>query len=163
ETDGHYALDLDGMAAAFEQGADVLVLCNPWNPVGRVLTRDELLAVADVVERHGGRVFSDEIHAPLVFAPHRHVPYASVSEAAAGGGSASSSPSGSRASASGSPKAPTSRGSTRGAWTSAGTRRMRSSSVRASPSPTVRPAARRASCAASSRPRGPCSRSSSTG
>ncbi len=74
ETDGHYALDLDGIAAAFEQGADVLVLCNPWNPVGRVLTRDELLAVADVVERHGGRVFSDEIHAPLVFAPHRHVP-----------------------------------------------------------------------------------------
>ena len=83
ETDGHYALDLDGIAAAFEQGADVLVLCNPWNPVGRVLTRDELLAVADVVERHGGRVFSDEIHAPLVFAPHRHVPYASVSDAAA--------------------------------------------------------------------------------
>ena len=83
ETDGDYALDLDGIAAAFEQGADVLVLCNPWNPVGRVLTRDELLAVADVVEQHGGRVFSDEIHAPLVFAPHRHVPYASVSEAAA--------------------------------------------------------------------------------
>jgi cystathionine beta-lyase len=83
QIDGRYVLDLDGIAAAFEQGADVLVLCNPWNPVGRVLERDELLAVAEVVDRYGGRVFSDEIHAPLVFAPHRHVPYASVSETAA--------------------------------------------------------------------------------
>jgi cystathionine beta-lyase len=81
--DGRYELDLDGIAAAFEQGADVLVLCNPWNPVGRVLERDELLAVAEVVDRYGGRVFSDEIHAPLVFAGHRHVPYASVSDVAA--------------------------------------------------------------------------------
>src|SRR5690606_7026042 len=32
---------------------------------------------------HGARVFCDEIHAPLVFAPHRHVPYASLGEAAA--------------------------------------------------------------------------------
>jgi cystathionine beta-lyase len=83
EVDGRYTLDLDGIAAAFEQGADVLVLCNPWNPVGRVLGREELLAVADIVERYDGRVFADEIHAPLVFAPHRHVPYATVSEAAA--------------------------------------------------------------------------------
>ncbi|MDH2445521.1 aminotransferase class I/II-fold pyridoxal phosphate-dependent enzyme [Amnibacterium sp. CER49] len=83
EVDGRYELDLVGIARAFEQGADVLVLCNPWNPVGRVLDRDELLAVAEVVDRYGGRVFADEIHAPLVFAPHRHVPYASVSDAAA--------------------------------------------------------------------------------
>ena len=81
--DGRYELDLDGIDRAFAAGADVLVLCNPWNPVGRVLTREELVAVSEVVERHGGRVFSDEIHAPLVFGEHRHIPYASVNEAAA--------------------------------------------------------------------------------
>ena len=81
--DGRYELDLEGIDRAFAAGADVLVLCNPWNPVGRVLTREELVAVSEVVERHGGRVFSDEIHAPLVLGEHRHVPYASVSEAAA--------------------------------------------------------------------------------
>jgi cystathionine beta-lyase len=81
--DGRYELDLDGIAKAFEAGADVLVLCNPWNPVGRVLTREELLAVADVVTRYDGRVFSDEIHAPVTFDGHPHVSYASVSEAAA--------------------------------------------------------------------------------
>ena len=35
------------------------------------------------VERHGARVFADEIHAPLVFAPHRHLPYAAVNADAA--------------------------------------------------------------------------------
>jgi cystathionine beta-lyase len=44
----------------------------------------ELAAVATVVDRHGGRVFADEIHAPLVYPGGRHVPYASVSPAAAG-------------------------------------------------------------------------------
>jgi cystathionine beta-lyase len=84
QVDGRYELDLDGIAKAFEAGADVLVLCNPWNPVGRVLTREELVAVSEVVDRFGGRVFADEIHAPVVFPGQRHVPYASVSEAAAG-------------------------------------------------------------------------------
>ena len=74
--------DLDALDAAFEHGG-LLVLCNPHNPIGRVLEREELLAIAEVVERHGGRVFADEIHAPLVYGDRRHVPYASVSPAAA--------------------------------------------------------------------------------
>lgn len=71
--------DLDALAAAFEAGGDLLILCNPHNPVGRVLTAAEMLAIAEVVDRYGGRVFSDEIHAPLVFGDARHVPYASLS------------------------------------------------------------------------------------
>jgi cystathionine beta-lyase len=61
----------------------VLVLCNPHNPLGDVLTADELRATSEVVARHGGRVFADEVHGPLVYEPHRHVPYASVSPEAA--------------------------------------------------------------------------------
>ena len=79
---GRQVLDLDALDAAFRAGAGLLALVNPHNPTGRVLGRDELLAVADVVERHGARVFADEIHAPLVLTG-RHVPYASVSAAAA--------------------------------------------------------------------------------
>jgi cystathionine beta-lyase len=60
------------------------VLCNPHNPTGTVLPREELEAIALVVERHGGRVFADEIHAPIRFDGRAHVPYASVSDAAAG-------------------------------------------------------------------------------
>jgi cysteine-S-conjugate beta-lyase len=77
--DGRQVYDLDALDAAFAAGGSLLVVCNPHNPIGRVLERVELEAVAEVVERHGGRVFADEIHAPLVFDGHQHVPYASLS------------------------------------------------------------------------------------
>jgi cystathionine beta-lyase len=80
---GQLSLSMDGLDRAFRAGGHLLVLCNPCNPVGRVYSKPELLAVASVVERHGGRVFADEIHAPLVYGGGRHVPYASVSDAAA--------------------------------------------------------------------------------
>ncbi|MGR7026957.1 MalY/PatB family protein [Geodermatophilus sp. URMC 62] len=75
-----FVYDLDALDAAFAAGGHLLVLCNPHNPVGRVLEPAEMLAVAEVVDRHGGRVFADEVHAPLVFPGHRHVPYASLGE-----------------------------------------------------------------------------------
>ncbi|UNK71023.1 aminotransferase class I/II-fold pyridoxal phosphate-dependent enzyme [Microbacterium sp. H1-D42] len=83
EIDGRWTMDLDAVAAAFADGGELLVLCNPHNPLGTVATRDELLAIAKTVSDAGGRVFSDEIHAPLVYAPATHIPYASVSDAAA--------------------------------------------------------------------------------
>lgn len=79
-----YVLDLDQLDRAFADGGSMLILCNPHNPLGRVMEARELVAIADIVERHGGRVFSDEIHAPLVYPPHRHVAYASTSTVAAG-------------------------------------------------------------------------------
>ena len=73
-----WALDLPAIEAAMADGAGLLVLCNPWNPVGRVLSAAELDAVAELSSRYGVPVFSDEIHAPLIIDPDaRHVPYAS--------------------------------------------------------------------------------------
>jgi cystathionine beta-lyase len=83
QTDGRWSHDLDAIDAAFAAGARTLVLCNPHNPTGTMLTRAELEAIAWIVERHGGRVFADEIHAPIRFGGRRHIPYASVSDAAA--------------------------------------------------------------------------------
>jgi cystathionine beta-lyase len=84
DASGRYTYDLDGLDAAFRAGGHLLVLCNPHNPIGRVLEPDEMLAIAEVVDRHGGRVFADEIHAPLVYPGRRHVPYASLNETTAG-------------------------------------------------------------------------------
>ncbi|MDG4809550.1 aminotransferase class I/II-fold pyridoxal phosphate-dependent enzyme [Micromonospora sp. WMMD1120] len=54
------------------------LLCNPHNPTGVVHTVDELTAVASLAERHGVRVVADEIHAPVVDAGARFVPYLAV-------------------------------------------------------------------------------------
>ena len=80
---GRWRHDLEGIERAFAAGARTLVLCNPHNPTGTVLPREELEAIADIVDRHGGRVFADEIHAAIRFDGRAHVPYASVSQAAA--------------------------------------------------------------------------------
>jgi cysteine-S-conjugate beta-lyase len=81
---GAFSLDLDAIGAAFAAGGHMVIFCNPYNPLGRVFTVAEMTALTEVVDRHGGRVFADEIHAPLVYQGHRHVPYASTSDTAAG-------------------------------------------------------------------------------
>lgn len=77
-------IDPDTLDAALAQarrdskdGVAVL-LCNPHNPGGTVHTRAELEQLAGIAARHGATVVSDEIHAPLVFAPHEFTPYLSV-------------------------------------------------------------------------------------
>jgi cystathionine beta-lyase len=83
-SDGVWGLDLEALDAAFAaSGSKLLVLTNPHNPSGRVLTAAELAGVTEVVERHGARVFADEIHAPLTFDGRVHLPYAASSEVAA--------------------------------------------------------------------------------
>ena len=78
-----WQMDEAGLDAAFAGGAGLLLLCNPHNPIGKVYTREELARISAIVARHGARVFSDEIHAPLIFEGQQHVPYAAISEAAA--------------------------------------------------------------------------------
>lgn len=81
--DGGFRLDLPAIDAELAAGAGMVILANPANPTGTVYPRAELVALAEIVDRHGARVFSDEIHAPLTLFGNRHVPLASVSEAAA--------------------------------------------------------------------------------
>lgn len=78
-----YVMDIDEIDRAYRAGGHLLILCNPHNPLGRVLTPEELAAVTEVVDRHGGRVFADEVHAPLAYPGQRHIPYASTSASAA--------------------------------------------------------------------------------
>ena len=64
--------------------ADLLLLCNPHNPGGTVFSRAELERIADIAERHNLIVCSDEIHCDLLLDPQtQHIPFASLSPAAA--------------------------------------------------------------------------------
>ncbi|WUD77286.1 aminotransferase class I/II-fold pyridoxal phosphate-dependent enzyme [Streptomyces sp. NBC_00510] len=78
-----HRIDLDALRAAFGRTVDggrptVFLLCSPHNPTGTVHTAEELAAVAGLARQFGVRVVSNEIHAPLVPAGARHVPYLSV-------------------------------------------------------------------------------------
>jgi cysteine-S-conjugate beta-lyase len=83
EEAGRFVFDLDAIEDAFRAGGHLLIFCNPYNPLGRVFTEPEISALAGVVDRHGGRVFADEIHAPLIYPGLRHIPYAATSDTAA--------------------------------------------------------------------------------
>ena len=58
--------------------ARLWILCHPHNPTGRVFGRLELETIATVAAKHDLVVVSDEIHAELVHAGHRHIPFATL-------------------------------------------------------------------------------------
>ncbi|CAL9403166.1 Cystathionine beta-lyase PatB [Streptomyces sp. enrichment culture] len=81
DTDDGPRMDFAALDTAVKRsGCTALVLVNPHNPTGRVLTRDELGEIAAIARRHDLLVVSDEIHAELTYAPHRHIPFASLSD-----------------------------------------------------------------------------------
>ncbi len=80
---GRYRMDLEGLERLIDSKTRMLVLCNPHNPVGICWDKETLTALASLCERHGIIVVSDEIHGDLALWGHRHIPFCSVSEAAA--------------------------------------------------------------------------------
>ena len=74
-----WAFDIDRLAADLSRHrCRALILVNPQNPTGRVFTRAELTALAGLADRHDLLVIADEILADLTYAPHRHLPFATL-------------------------------------------------------------------------------------
>lgn len=78
DEDTVWRLDLEGIRQACEAGARMLILCNPWNPTGRVFSEAELRALHAAIADYDVIVFSDEIHAPLVMEDLPFISYASL-------------------------------------------------------------------------------------
>ncbi|ENH97108.1 cystathionine beta-lyase PatB [Gracilibacillus halophilus YIM-C55.5] len=78
--DNEYKIDFDDFEQKLKNGVKAFILCNPHNPIGRVWTKDELQQMIDLCKKYNVFIFSDEIHADLVFEPHRHIPIASLDE-----------------------------------------------------------------------------------
>lgn len=77
-----WAVDLDGVETALAAGARAVLLCSPHNPTGTVHPRAVLEALADIAERHGATVISDEIHAPLTYDRDAFTPFLAAGEGA---------------------------------------------------------------------------------
>lgn len=76
---GRWRLPLEAMEAAVTPDIRVLLFCHPHNPLGRVWSRAEVVAVVDFCRRHDLVLCSDEIHCDLILDELAHVPAALAS------------------------------------------------------------------------------------
>ena len=79
---GRYEIDFDQLEQC-ALTARLLLLCSPHNPVGRVWNEQELEHILRIAEKHDLVVFSDDIHADLVYPGNRHYMLAALAEGSA--------------------------------------------------------------------------------
>lgn len=77
--DGKYYFDFDDLRKK-AKSAKMLMLCSPYNPVGRVWTEEELKELGDICIENGVLVIADEIHHDLIQKPFVHKVFASLGE-----------------------------------------------------------------------------------
>lgn len=82
EEDGTYKMDFDNLERVADSSCKVLILCNPHNPAGICWDKPTLVRLAEFCKQRGILVVSDEIHCDMALFGHKHIPFASVSEAA---------------------------------------------------------------------------------
>ena len=70
-------LDLDRLAAAFSRRTRAIIVCTPNNPTGRVLSRRELDAIAELCRRHDAYAVTDEIYEHIYY-EGEHIPIATL-------------------------------------------------------------------------------------
>jgi len=75
-----WELDLQQMQQNISDKTGVFLLCNPHNPLGKVYSREELTAVAEVCLQHDLIICSDDIHCDLILNGKPHIPIASLSD-----------------------------------------------------------------------------------
>lgn len=76
-------LDLAALTSLVTSRTRLLGVCNPVNPVGRVLTRDELRVLGEFAVAHDLWIMNDEIWSDIVYEPGAFVSIASLSPAIA--------------------------------------------------------------------------------
>lgn len=77
--DEGYKFDEEQLKELINKNTKLICLCNPHNPAGRVMTKEELKAVADIAVDHQIRVFIDELWEDIRFDGREHVTLASLS------------------------------------------------------------------------------------
>jgi len=80
---GRYYFDFDDLKSKIDKQTKMLLLCNPHNPGGRVWKKEELEELAQICIENEIIVVSDEIHSDIILHGNKHVPFATLSEAAA--------------------------------------------------------------------------------
>lgn len=77
----HYEIDFaDFEQKIIDNNVKLYILCNPYNPIGKVWTKEELKTIGDICKKHGVIVVSDEIHNDFIYDGYKHIPFYNVDE-----------------------------------------------------------------------------------
>ena len=82
EINGRFEMDFDDLERKITGRTRLFILCNPHNPGGRAWDKDTLIQLAEICDKHGILVVSDEIHSDMALPGNRHTPFATASELA---------------------------------------------------------------------------------
>ena len=73
-----YAADIDELRLAISARTKLILLNTPHNPTGKVFSREEMQAIADVAIEHDLIVVTDEVYEHLTFDGLAHIPMATL-------------------------------------------------------------------------------------
>ena len=65
-----YHIDFADVEKKLQQGIDLMMICNPHNPLSRVWQQEELQRISDLCKQYNTLLASDEIHCDFVYQPH---------------------------------------------------------------------------------------------
>ncbi|MBD3665362.1 pyridoxal phosphate-dependent aminotransferase [Sulfitobacter aestuariivivens] len=74
----NFAINPDLIAPHITPQTRAIALINPCNPTGRIYSRHELEALADLAIKHDLLVFSDEVYADITYDGADHIPIATL-------------------------------------------------------------------------------------
>lgn len=82
--DGSYDVDFENLEELLKKRKTTMfLLCSPHNPTGKCFTREELTKMSELCLKYNVFVVSDEIHSDIIYSGNQHIPYGSLSQAAA--------------------------------------------------------------------------------
>ena len=81
DENGTWRMDYEDMEKKIvENNIHVAILCNPYNPTGRVWTKEELEKAVSLFEKYNVWIVADEIWSDLILKGNKHIPVQSVNE-----------------------------------------------------------------------------------
>ena len=71
--DDGFSIDADKLAALITPKTKAMLLNSPGNPTGRIFNADELKAIAEICDKHGVLIITDEIYRDFAYTPMQSI------------------------------------------------------------------------------------------
>lgn len=73
ENEGKFSINFDELERELKN-SQIMLLCSPHNPTGKVYTEEELYKIIELCKKYGVKIISDEIHMDMVIGDRKHNP-----------------------------------------------------------------------------------------